>query len=308
MADNETFDFDSFDFGEFDNLDTGVNVQRQPVVTPDVSHIVTSLKKRAMVVIFVVDISGSMKGARIGAVNDAIRNVLPELKKREKSSTSAEIKVAILEFSTNARWRTLIPEPVSTFRFTDITDVYGGTNYGKAFEKLNEKPSADQFMSATAGAYTPLIVFMTDGKPSDMGLYHEYLNELKKNKWFRYSTRVGIAIEEGALSPECRRVLTEFTDNEKNVYEAKNTVVLARQIRLVTLTGVDTVTHQGSVQNAAPPQTPASKSHADRSDRFDLGTPPPIGMSSGAPAPAAPETASPTLPIDEIDWDNDFYF
>ena len=209
MADNETFDFDSFDFGEFDNLDTGVNVQRQPVVTPDVSHIVTSLKKRAMVVIFVVDISGSMKGARIGAVNDAIRNVLPEL---------------------------------------------------------------------------------------------------KKNKWFRYSTRVGIAIEEGALSPECRRVLTEFTDNEKNVYEAKNTVVLARQIRLVTLTGVDTVTHQGSVQNAAPPQTPASKSHADRSDRFDLGTPPPIGMSSGAPAPAAPETASPTLPIDEIDWDNDFYF
>ncbi len=308
MADNETFDFDSFDFGEFDNLDTGVNVQRQPVVTPDVSHIVTSLKKRAMVVIFVVDISGSMKGARIGAVNDAIRNVLPELKKREKSSTSAEIKVAILEFSTNARWRTLIPEPVSTFRFTDITDVYGGTNYGKAFEKLNEKLSADQFMSATAGAYTPLIVFMTDGKPSDMGLYREYLNELKKNKWFRYSTRVGIAIEEGALSPECRRVLTEFTDNEKNVYEAKNTVVLARQIRLVTLTGVDTVTHQGSVQNAAPPQTPASKGHADRSDRFDLGTPPPIGMSSGAPAPAAPETASPTLPIDEIDWDNDFYF
>ena len=136
MADNENFDFDSFDFGEFDSLDTGVKVQRQPTMTPDVSDIVTSLKKRAMIVIFVIDISGSMKGARIGAVNDAIRNVLPELKKREKGNTSAEIKVAIMEFSTNARWRTLIPEPVSTFQYTDITDVYGGTNYGKAFEKL----------------------------------------------------------------------------------------------------------------------------------------------------------------------------
>ena len=131
MADNEIFDLDSFDFGEFDSLDTGVNVKRQPVQTPDVSNIVTSLKKRAMIVIFVIDISGSMKGARIGAVNDAIRNVLPELKKREKGNTSAEIKVAILEFSTNAHWRTLIPEPVSTFQFTDrVHDRRQALRYG----------------------------------------------------------------------------------------------------------------------------------------------------------------------------------
>ena len=301
MAENEIFDLDSVDFGNFDSLDTGVNVRRQPIQTPDVSNIVTSLKKRAMVVIFVIDISGSMKGARIGAVNDAIRNVLPELKKREKGNTSAEIKVAILEFSTNAHWRTLVPEPVSTFQFTDITDVYGGTNYSKAFEKLNEKLSADQFMSSTAGAYTPLIVFMTDGKPSDMGLYRDYLDELKQNKWFRYSTRVGIAIEEGALSPECKRVLTEFTDNEKNVYEAKNTVVLARQIKLVTLTGVDSVTHQGSVQNSAPQQPAASQ----RRSFWDVqAQPEPVSD----PVPEVVETASPTLPIGEIDWDNDFNF
>ena len=67
MAGNQfdSFDLDSFDFGDFDSLDTGVNVQNQPVATPDVSNIVTSLKKRAMVVFFVVDISGSMRGARI---------------------------------------------------------------------------------------------------------------------------------------------------------------------------------------------------------------------------------------------------
>ena len=242
-----------------------------------------------------------MKGARIGAVNDAIRNVLPELKKREKGNTSAEIKVAVMEFSTNARWRTIVPQPVSTFQYTDITDVYGGTNYGRAFEKLNEKLSADQFMSSTAGAYTPLIVFMTDGKPSDMGLYRDYLDELKQNKWFRYSTRVGIAIEEGALSPECKRVLTEFTDNEKNVYEAKNTVVLARQIKLVTLTGVDSVTHQGSVQNSAPQQPAASQ----RRSFWDVpAQPEPVSDL----VPEVVETASPTLPIGEIDWDNDFNF
>lgn len=319
MAGNEfdPFDLDSFDFGDFDSLDTGVNVQTQPVATPDVSNIVTSLKKRAMVVFFVVDISGSMRGARIGAVNDAIRNVLPELKKRERENTAAEIRIAVLEFSTRANWRTLSPEPVSTFQYRDIENVGGGTNYGTAFAALNEKLSRKQFLNSTAGAYTPLIIFMTDGKPSDMGLYKEELERLKQNKWFQYSTRAGIAIEEGALSPECKRVLMEFTENDKNVYEAKNTVILAKQIELVTLTGVDFVTQQGSIQNT-------NTGVAQRTPTFhSASTPSPAPatqpMSHNQPSPAAPnpqpvsqnpqpESASPTLPIGEIDWEHDFDF
>ena len=319
MAGNEfdPFDLDSFDFGDFDSLDTGVNIQTQPVATPDVSNIVTSLKKRAMVVFFVVDISGSMRGARIGAVNDAIRNVLPELKKRERGNTAAEIRIAVLEFSTRANWRTLSPEPVSTFQYRDIENVGGGTNYGTAFAALNEKLSRKQFLNSTAGAYTPLIIFMTDGKPSDMGLYKEELERLKQNKWFQYSTRAGIAIEEGALSPECKRVLMEFTENDKNVYEAKNTVILAKQIELVTLTGVDFVTQQGSIQNTNTgvalrtptfhsASTPASAS-APQPARPNPATP---VASNPQPASQTPpqESASPTLPIGEIDWEHDFDF
>lgn len=321
MSGNEfdAFDLDSFDFGDFDSLDTGVDVQTQPVSTPDVSNIVTSLKKRAMVVFFVVDISGSMRGARIGAVNDAIRNVLPELKKRERGNTAAEIRIAILEFSTKANWRTLSPQPVSTFQYQDIEFVGGGTNYGTAFATLNEKLSRKQFLNSTAGAYTPLIIFMTDGKPSDMGLYKEELDRLKHNKWFQYSTRAGIAIEEGALSPECKRVLKEFTENDSNVYEAKNTVILAKQIELVTLTGVDFVTQQGSIQNS-------SATVAKSTPGFDSSygqnpippTPPPTRQPTPQQAPPVQqqpinpppvsETASPTLPIGEIDWENDFDF
>lgn len=319
MAGNEfdSFDLDSFDFGDFDSLDTGVNVQNQPVATPDVSNIVTSLKKRAMVVFFVVDISGSMRGARIGAVNDAIRNVLPELKKRERGNTAAEIRIAVLEFSTRANWRTLFPEPVSTFQYQDIENVGGGTNYGTAFAALNEKLSRKQFLNATAGAYTPLIIFMTDGKPSDMGLYKEELERLKQNKWFQYSTRAGIAIEEGALSPECKRVLMEFTENDKNVYEAKNTVILAKQIELVTLTGVDFVTQQGSIQNTNTGVAQRTPSFHSASTPTPSPAPQPVRPNQPSPAavntpPASqnplPESASPTLPIGEIDWEHDFDF
>ena len=242
--------WDGFDFPTLDPVNpVNSNINQAIDATPAIDSIDAMLVKRAMVVFFIIDISGSMKGARIGAVNDAIRNLLPELKKREASNTNAEIRVAIMEFSSSANWRTLTPQPVSTFIYDDITYVSGGTNFGNAFNALNEKLSRNAFLSAAAGAYTPLIILLTDGKPSDIALYPEALNNLKKNSWFRYATKAGIAIEEGALSPECKKVLLEFTGNESMVLEAKNTNILSRQIELVTLTGVDFVTQQGSLQN-----------------------------------------------------------
>lgn len=306
------FDLDSFDFGDFDSLDTGINIQQQPVATPEVSSIVTSLRKRAMVVFFVIDISGSMRGARIGSVNDAIRNLIPELKKRERTNTTAEIRVAILEFSTRAAWRTLTPEPVATYQYRDIENVGGGTNYGAAFAALNEKLSRKQFLNSTAGAYTPLIIFMTDGKPSDMGLYHEELMNLKRNKWFQYATRAGIAIEEGALSSECKSVLQEFTENEQNVYEARDTVILAKQIELVTLTGIDFVTRQGSIQNTTANVAQSVPGFTSEVSVPEAPTQRPSAQpqqAQPAPSPSEPPvSASPTLPIGEIDWENDFNF
>lgn len=317
------FDLDNFDFGTFDSLETGVNIQEQPIVTPDVSAIVTTLKKRAMIVFFIIDISGSMQGARIGAVNDAIRNIIPELRKRERGSTQAEIKLAIMEFSTKAKWKTTNPEPIATYKYSDIESVYGGTNYGYAFEALNEKLSARQFMANTAGAYAPLIILLTDGKPSDIGLYPYQLEQLKKNKWFNHSTRAGIAIEDGALSPECKKVLGEFTGNIANVYEARDSVKLAKQIELVTLTGVDLVTQQGSIQNTDATGTDTTvgikqQTGTVQQDEELLGVLSATGELQPVDNKSTSSTinnsstttsiASPTLPLMSIDWENDFSF
>ena len=122
--------WDGFDFPTLDPVNpVNSNINQAIDATPAIDSIDAMLVKRAMVVFFIIDISGSMKGARIGAVNDAIRNLLPELKKREASNTNAEIRVAIMEFSSSANWRTLTPQPVSTFIYDDITYVSGGTNF-----------------------------------------------------------------------------------------------------------------------------------------------------------------------------------
>ena len=55
-------------------------------------------------VIFLLDTSGSMSGAPIGAVNDAIKNVLPELISMNDSNPDNEIKIAIMTFDYEAKW------------------------------------------------------------------------------------------------------------------------------------------------------------------------------------------------------------
>lgn len=245
MADE--FNFDSF---QFDDFDSGISADGALSQTPDISDIVTNLRKRVMVVVAIVDISPSMKGARIGAVNDALRNVINELRKREHGNTSAEIRLSVMTFAGNARCIDEMPVPIGEYAFSDIEPVIsGGTFYSKALTLLNQKLSPRAFMKSAAGAYTPLLIFMTDGKPSDPALYRDELRILEENKWFRYSTRAAIAIGKEASSAECRQALLDFTRDEKNIFEARNAVMLAKQIELVTLTGVDFATKQGSVQN-----------------------------------------------------------
>ena len=58
-----------------------------------------AVTRRTMHLFFMVDTSGSMRGAKIGAVHDAIRNVLPIVREISDYNADAEIKIAALNFS-----------------------------------------------------------------------------------------------------------------------------------------------------------------------------------------------------------------
>lgn len=96
------------------------------------------IARRTMVLFFVVDTSGSMAGDKIGSVNDAIRETVPDLRDLSDGNPDASIKIAALQFDTDAHW--LYPQPVesSDFQWTDL-QIGGLTSLGLALDKLNEK-------------------------------------------------------------------------------------------------------------------------------------------------------------------------
>jgi len=182
--------------------------------------------KKELVIFIIIDRSGSMSGTKIGAVNTAIREVLPAL--RGIGGSDANIKIAVLVFSTEAQW---ITPPVSAdaFMWEDI-DAAGWTDFGAALNKLNEKMSRKEFLNSSAGYAAPVVILMSDGQPTDSWL--PPLEILRQNNWFKLATKIAIAIGNDAD----KKVLAEFTGDPQAVLVSHSPEDLKKLIKIVTLT------------------------------------------------------------------------
>jgi uncharacterized protein YegL len=182
-----------------------------------------------MVLFFIVDTSGSMDGSKIGSVNTAIHDILPELKTLSADNADAVVKIVALEFSSGARWLYDQPIDAETFQWNDL-EAGGQTNLGEACKMLNQKLSINAFMQEQMGSFAPVIILLSDGEPTDDN-YEKELAILKGNKWFHYAIKIAIAIGEDAN----KDVLKEFTGNAECVLEANNPEVLRKMIRFASI-------------------------------------------------------------------------
>ena len=190
---------------------------------------VVEVARRTMVLFFIVDTSGSMDGSKIGTLNQAVEDVIPEIRDISENNADAEIKIAVLEFSSGARWITENPVPADGFEWQYL-DAGGLTDLGEACKMLNEKLSRNSFMSDITGSFAPAIFLLSDGAPTDN--YREGLELLRENNWFKKAIKVAVAIGDNA---NCD-VLAEFTGFSESVLTVHNPEMLRKMIRFVSVT------------------------------------------------------------------------
>lgn len=189
---------------------------------------VVEVPRRTMVLFFVIDKSGSMFGSKIGTVNNAIVEIIPELKDISESNADAQIKIAVLTFSTGACWVNSAPVSAENFVWNYV-DADGVTDFGEACMQLNEKLSRNEFMSDVTGSFAPAIFLMSDGGPTDE--YQHGLEKLKQNNWFKKAIKVAIAIGSDANNA----VLAEFTGTDEAVIPANGPEELKKWIQFVSV-------------------------------------------------------------------------
>lgn len=207
--------------------------------------------RRVLTIFFLIDTSGSMYGTKIAAVNTALQETIPIIAEISDNNPDAEIKIAAMEFSTDCQWMYDTPQMAEGFQWRTM-EANGLTQLGLACEELNNKLSHSHgFMSEATGSYAPVIIFLSDGEPTDN--YKYGLEKLKQNNWYKAAAaRLAIAIGDDAN----KQVLTEVTGNVECVMTVHNIPQLKSLIRTVSVTA-SKVASQGASVGLGSPETKA---------------------------------------------------
>ena len=210
---------------------------------------VEAIPRKTMVLFFLIDTSGSMAGSKIGAVNAAIEEVIPELRDISQANADALIKIAALEFSSGVTWLTGEPVDAGQFHWNNI-NADGMTDLGAACVELSGKLSTKAFMREATGSFAPALFLLSDGAPTDD--FDSGLAELQKNNWYKQAIKVAIAIGDDAQ----KNILARFTGSMESVLEVHNAAALKKLIKFVSVRA-SKIASQSVQANSTLSSTPA---------------------------------------------------
>jgi len=208
--------------------------------------------------IWIADCSGSMGvDGKIQALNTAIREAIPHMRKVAQDNPNAQVLVRAVRFSDGAYWHIAQPVPVEQFEWVDL-QAKGVTDMGKALklvaEQLEMPPMPER-------ALPPVLVLISDGLPTDD--FAAGLNALLDLPWGKKAVRIAIAIGEDANL----EVLQRFINNsELKPLRANNPEALTTHIRWASTAVLKSVSSPhsepkgasggGNVPIPTPPSTP----------------------------------------------------
>lgn len=226
---------------------------------------------------YIIDISGSMGGSKIQAVNDVMPQVMDIVDKiSDENKDNAVIKASVLTFEDAAKW--MFPQPVYAkdmkSSWPKLT-VKGGTDYGrmcdeleKALHKDSERHRGGQ-LNSMVGHKAPAIILMSDGQPLDSN-WEQHLEALKRNSWFNEASKIAIAIGTTGVDMD---VLRKFVGGgvEAKVYTVHNVEQLKDAIKVVSSVASKIGSTTGNVgKDDIDPVLPAPITDPDNVDIDDF--------------------------------------
>ena len=198
---------------------------KNELVTPEMEYVTRDLN-----IFLMADESWSLKGLRMAALNQALREAFGTLKPISQQHPEVKIKVRCIAFSDFARWH-IGPDAVAPedLEWQDLS-ARRSTRTGAAIKMLTESITMDMMPSK---GYPPVMVLVSDGDNTDGKAYDTAIEQLKQEPWGAKAIRLAIGIGNDYK----REQLEKFINRpDIGVLEARNTVDLVNYIEFAIVT------------------------------------------------------------------------
>lgn len=193
---------------------------------------------RPLPIFILADTSGSMRGEKINELNLALREMLTAL--NEADDIRGKFQLSVIAFGGEVRLVQPL-EDITGLSLSELTAA-GNTPMGQAFETVQEMIEDREIV--TSRAYTPTIVLISDGIPTDCSeeMYRrknyfdwEPLKNLHSGERSAKCQRLALGIGDDADT----EMLKAFIDNpEVPVIKTKDASGIAKFFRWVTMSTV----------------------------------------------------------------------
>jgi len=214
--------------------------------------------RRSLQFFWLVDWSGSMAGERIQKVNNAIRSVLPEIRKIEESQR-INIYMRAIKFGSSAEWHIgPDPVPISNFNWVDMDATGGSTSTTQAIDLLTSELDINKIGKRNV---PPVIILLSDGMCTDEpeSVYYEAINRLNQSPWGKKAVRIAIGIGDQTNDYD-KEQLDSFISpylrqkQEVTTFPASDARMLTRYIQAASLVATQASSQsQGDVDNQDSP-------------------------------------------------------
>ena len=200
-------------------------------------------------VILLLDVSGSMQGAKIDSLYNATCDMIDTFVGAQLKEQS--IDVAIITFGKEIKLHTPYT-PVKELQDKGLEHFIadGMTPMGTAIQMA--KDMIDDKSVTPSRIYRPAVVLVSDGEPNDdwRNPMAMFINDGRSSKCQRFAVAIGEQAD--------RTVLETFTEDPDNVFYAANASDLAECFKTVSMSVTATATKPEAQKAVAEAKTPAA--------------------------------------------------